>query len=125
MSCRNRQEPAIPPRPKHHDHPHHHDPPEDGRGWAIVSNHGYALLCLSVNPDLRLWQLAAMVGVRERSIHRILDQLVEAGYVTRVREPGHLRYQVHREMPLGRARLSEFTVGTLLDALDTPGGLDA
>lgn len=113
----------MPPRPPHHhDHPHHHDPPEpeDGRGWAIVSNHGYALLCLSVNPDLRLWQLAAMVGVRERSIHRIVDQLVDAGYVTREREAGRLRYQVHREMPLGRARLSEYTVGTLLDALEAP-----
>lgn len=113
----------MPPRPRHHDHPHHHEPPEppdDGRGWAIVSNHGYALLCLSVNPDLRLWQLAAMVGVRERSIHRIVDQLVEAGYVTRVREGAHLRYQVHREMPLGRARLSEYTVGTLLGALGAP-----
>ena len=91
--------------------------PRTGRGWSIVSNHGYALLCLSANPDLRLWQLAAMVGVRERSIHRIVDQLAEAGYVTRVKDGGRVRYQVHREMPLGRTWLSEFTVGTLLDAL--------
>ena len=115
----------MPPRPPHHhDHPHPPEPPEppeDGRGWSIVSNHGYALLCLSANPDLRLWQLAAMVGVRERSIHRIVDQLVESGYVTRVKDAGRLRYQVHHEMPLGRSRLSEYTVGTLLDALGAPG----
>lgn len=86
-------------------------------GWTLVSNHGHALLCLVEQPDMRIWELAGRVGVRERSAQRIVSELVEAGYLSREWRGARVRYTVHRDRPLRRAGLSTRTLGDLLDVL--------
>ena len=61
----------------------------DGRAWSLISNQGHALVCLAQQPDVRLWELAETIGIRERSAQRIVNQLVDAGYVTRHQHDHH------------------------------------
>ncbi len=88
----------------------------DGHRWTLLSNHGHALLCLVAEPEIRLWELAQIVGVRERSAQRIVSDLVAAGYVSRERHGARVRYTVHRERPMSRPELSRHTVGDFVDS---------
>jgi hypothetical protein len=95
----------------------------DGRAWSLVSNHGHALICIAQQPDIRLWELAQTIGVRERSAQRIVNQLVEAGYLTRHQHDKHgarLSYTVNRDHHLRRPHLQAYTVGDLLDTFARP-----
>ena len=95
----------------------------DGRAWSLLSNHGHALICLAQQPDLRLWELAETIGIRERSAQRIVNQLAEAGYVTRHHHDHHgarSSYTVNRELHLRRPHLGAYTVGDLIDTFSRP-----
>jgi len=95
----------------------------DGRAWSLLSNHGHALICLAQQPDLRLWELAETIGIRERSAQRIVNQLVEAGYLTRQQHDRHRArssYTVNRELHLRRPHLDAYTVGDLIDTFSRP-----
>jgi hypothetical protein len=62
--------------------------------------------------------LAQTIGIRERSAQRIVNQLVEAGYLTRHPHDHHRArssYTVNRDMPLRRPHLGTYTVGDLID----------
>jgi DNA-binding HxlR family transcriptional regulator len=93
----------------------------DGRAWSLLSNHGHALICIAQQPDIRLWELAATIGIRERSAQRIVNQLVDAGYVVRRHHDHHgarVTYTVDRDHHLRRPHLHAYTVGDLLDTFD-------
>jgi len=97
----------------------------DGRAWSLISNHGHALICIAQNPDVRLWELAQTIGVRERSAQRIVNQLVDAGYLTRHDHDHHgarITYTVNRGHHLRRPHLGAYTVGDLIDAFAGPSG---
>lgn len=49
-------------------------------GWTFLSNHAHVLLCIARNPDARVRDIAAQVGITERAVQRILAEL-EAGQV--------------------------------------------
>jgi len=51
--------------------------------WTFLTNHGHVLVCISQNPDIRLSEIADLVGIGERATHRIVQDLVEGGYVVR------------------------------------------
>ena len=94
------------------------------RTWPLISNHGDALICIARQPDIRLWELAERIGVRERSAQRIVNQLVEAGYLTRHQHDHHrarVTYTVNRDHPLPRAHVSSYTVGDFLDTFGRDG----
>jgi DNA-binding IclR family transcriptional regulator len=89
--------------------------------WTFLTNHFYVLLQIASNPDVRLREMAASIGITERAAHRILVELVEEGYVSRERQGRRNRYQVHPELPLRHPLLQQHSISKLLDAL-TPGG---
>ena len=53
-----------------------------GRNWTFLSNHGHVLICISRNPDLRVRDIADLVGITERSALAILADLEDAGYIS-------------------------------------------
>jgi hypothetical protein len=86
-------------------------------GWAFVSKHGYALLCIANDPDSRLLDIAASVGITERGAHTLVSQLVEGGYIKKTKQGTRNRYEVQREAPMRHPLLRHQTIGQLLDAL--------
>ena len=52
------------------------------------------LLCTAYDPDVRLRDLAARVGVTERTAYGIATDLTEAGYVIKHKDGRRNRYQI-------------------------------
>jgi MarR family len=83
--------------------------------WKFLSNHAQALLCIADNPDVRLRDIAASVGITERAAHRIVDELVESGYLSRKRQGRRNHYEVKRNMPLRAPLIRHRKVADLLE----------
>lgn len=74
-------------------------PPSEVPGWTFLTNHAHALLCIAQNPEVRLAEIARLVGIGERATHRIVSELVDAGYVTRKKEGRRNTYEVNLDRP--------------------------
>jgi DNA-binding MarR family transcriptional regulator len=92
-------------------------PETDGRRWHFVTSHTQVLLCLQRNPDVRLRDVAATVGITERAAQRIVTDLVEAGYVKRARVGRRNRYVLNRRLPMRHPSQLRHEIGELLDLL--------
>jgi DNA-binding MarR family transcriptional regulator len=88
--------------------------------WDFLTHHAHVLLCVSDDPDIRLRDIAAAVGITERSTHKILSELVDDDYVLRERQGRRNRYTVKPEMPLRHPLVRERAVADLLEALTKP-----
>lgn len=76
------------------------NPEEDRPAWTFFTNHAHVLICLAREPDLRLSQLADRVGIGERAVHRIVHDLVEAGYLELDKVGRRNHYRVDLDRPL-------------------------
>lgn len=86
-------------------------------GWDFLTNHAHVLTCVARDPGIRLRDIAAAVGITERAAHKILSELVDAGYVLRERRGRRNRYQVVPKLPLRHPLVREQEVGELLELL--------
>lgn len=82
--------------------------------WTFLTNHSHVLICLADDPEARLRDVAAQVGITERAVQKILADLEQAGVVTRRREGRRNRYSIHRDRPLRHPVESHRSVGDLL-----------
>ncbi|GAB4451704.1 MAG: MarR family transcriptional regulator [Armatimonadaceae bacterium] len=87
-------------------------------GWTFLTNHTHVLVCLSRQPDLRLRDVAAMVGITERAVQRIVADLEDAGILTREKEGRRNRYEVLADRPLRHSIEAHRTVADLLDLVN-------
>ena len=44
------------------------------RHWTFLSNHAHVLVCLALDPDARLRDVAASVGITERAVQKIKNE---------------------------------------------------
>lgn len=75
------------------------------------------LLCLVRDPHARVSELAAAAQITERAAYRILSDLQEAGYVSRVREGRRTRYVLNTDRALGDPVVGDRPVGRLFALL--------
>lgn len=71
-----------------------------GPGWTFLTNHSHVLICIAEDASSRSRDIAARVGITERAVQRIVMELCDAGYVTKIREGRRNRYSVHLDRPL-------------------------
>lgn len=88
--------------------------------WSFLTNHARALLCIAHDPGVRLRDIAATLGVTERSAYAIVADLTEAGYVVKEKEGRRNRYQIRAHLPLPDSTIRERTIGEVLDLLVAP-----
>lgn len=69
-------------------------------GWTFLTSHGLVLVALAREPGLRLREVADLVGITERAVQDLVNDMVQAGYLERRREGRRNRYVVHGEAPL-------------------------
>ena len=53
--------------------------------WRFLTNYAHVLTAVGANPNLRLRDIAATVGVTERTAVQIVNDLEQAGYLTKTR----------------------------------------
>jgi DNA-binding transcriptional regulator PaaX len=85
--------------------------------WSFLTNHARVLLCIAHDPGVRVRDLAAMVGVTERSAHAVVTDLVDAGYVVKVKAGRRNRYRIQEHLPLRDPITQERTIGEMLALL--------
>ena len=90
---------------------------EAQRSWRFITNHTQVLLCVAQNPEIRLKDVAAEVGITERAAGRIVADLVDAGYVTRQRTGRRNQYTINRDLQMRHPAQLGFEIGPLLDLL--------
>ena len=90
--------------------------------WSFLTSHARVPLCIAHDPGARLRDIAASLGITERSAHGIVTDLAEAGYLIRQKDGRRNRYQIQAHLPLPEPASRERTVGEVLALL---AGTDA
>lgn len=90
--------------------------------WGFLTNHALVLLCIARDPGVRLRDIAASVGITERSAFGIVSDLAAAGYIVKEKGGRRNRYRVEADLPVPESADSHLAIGDLLAFL---GGTDA
>ena len=94
---------------------------ENGKSWRFVTNHTQVLLCIARDPDVRLRDVAEMVGITERAVQRIVADLVEGGFLQRERVGRRSRYVIDRGVEMRHPAQAGHDIGELLALLALDG----
>ncbi len=86
--------------------------------WNFLSNHAHVLVCLARNPEARLRDIAADVGITERRVSSIVADLETEGVVKIDRVGRRNTYTVNRRARLRHPLESHQSVGDLLRAIE-------
>lgn len=90
----------------------------DSQNWGFLTNHAQILVCIARDPEARVRDLGDRVGMTERAAHRVLADLVNAGYVTRERHGRRNRYTLNQHLALPDTIARKGNVGELLRILN-------
>ena len=85
--------------------------------WTFITNHGLVLGYISRNPWSTARVIAQAVGITERTTHKIIAELEEAGYISRKRVGRQNEYDIDANLPLHHPSHGEVVVGELLQLL--------
>ena len=77
-------QPPLPPTPSTSLRP----------AWTFLTNHGHVLLAVAADPEARVSDIAARVGITTRATLQILKDLEDSGYLHRRREGRRTRYAI-------------------------------
>ena len=86
-------------------------------GWNFLTKHGRVLLCIAHDPGARLRDIAATVGITERSAYGIVTDLTAAGYVVKQKDGRRNRYQIQAHLPLPEPASQQLAIGEVLALL--------
>ena len=75
-------------------------PDVEAGNWTFLTNHSHVLICIAKQPDIRLSEVADLVGIGERSVHRIVHDLESAGYLRVIKEGRRNVYEIDLDQPL-------------------------
>lgn len=90
--------------------------------WSFLTNHARVLLRIAHDPGARLRDIAADLGITERSAHAIVADLAEAGYVVKQKEGRRNRYRIEPHLPLPESGTRGPAIGEVLALLLGTGG---
>jgi DNA-binding MarR family transcriptional regulator len=82
--------------------------------WTFLTNHAHVLLLLAKDSEMRMRDAAVAVGITERAVQRIVDDLAAAGHLSIEKDGRRNRYTVHTEMPLRHPVEAHCSVGGLI-----------
>ena len=87
--------------------------------WSFLTSHARVLLCIAHDPGVGLRDIAASVGITERSAYGIVTDLAAAGYVVKRKDGRRNRYQIQAHLRLPGPASQEPAIG---DVLALPAG---
>jgi DNA-binding transcriptional ArsR family regulator len=85
--------------------------------WTFLTNHLHVILCLHRDTETTVRNLALSIGITERSVQRILNELAEAKAITREREGRRNVYKIDYKYRLRHQLEKNHSIGELLELL--------
>jgi MarR family len=92
--------------------------------WTLLTGHGHVLVAIAREPEARLRDISARIGLTERAVQMIVADLVAAGYLVRHRAGRRNYYTVNTDSPFRHPDQDGHQVGPFLDLLATAGEAD-
>src|SRR5215471_5397461 len=83
--------------------------------WNFLTNHAHVLLCVWEDAEARVRDIATRVGITERAVQRILQELESDQYLHRERVGRRNRYRVRGDRPLRHPVEDHRPVSVLLE----------
>jgi hypothetical protein len=90
---------------------------DSGGSWTLLTGHGHVLVEIARNPEARIRDISAAVGLTERTVQAIVADLEAAGYITRSRTGRRTRYTVRHDSQFRHPAQEGLQVGPFLDVL--------
>jgi DNA-binding transcriptional ArsR family regulator len=88
---------------------------ESSAKWTFLTNHSHVLVVLNSDPEMVLREVALHVGITERAVQRIIQDLERDGYIERERVGRRNRYRVQVDRGLRHPIESHRSIGDLLN----------
>jgi DNA-binding transcriptional regulator PaaX len=85
--------------------------------WSVLTNHARVLVCIAADPEVRLRDVAARLGISERTASAIVTELTKAGYLVKVKDGRRNHYRVQNHLPLPEIVGRKQPIGELLELL--------
>ena len=95
--------------------------PQRGGSWTLLTGHGHVLVEIARNPEARIRDIAAVVGLTERTVQAIVADLEAAGYLTRARAGRRALYTVNEDSLFRHPAQDGHRVGPFLALLSAVG----
>jgi hypothetical protein len=92
------------------------EPHPAAAGWSFLTRHAQVLLWIARDEDARVRDIAAAVGITDRSATRIIGELVAEGYLHRVPAGRRRRYLISLDRRLHHPVEGSASVAALLAA---------
>lgn len=90
---------------------------DSGHRWTFLTNHSHVLILLARNPDMILRDVANQIGITERAVQRITQELEEGGFIEREKVGRKNHYRILTNVPLRHPIESHKKIGDLLDLI--------
>jgi hypothetical protein len=87
---------------------------DHSKHWTFLTNHAHVLILLHGDPELVLREVAARVGITERAVQRIVQDLEEEGFLRRHKVGRRNHYEVLAKHSLRHPIESHRKIGDLL-----------
>lgn len=83
--------------------------------WTFLTNHSHVLICLALESDMLLREVAQKVGITERAVQKIVLELEEGGVLVREKVGRRNRYTIKEGRALRHPVEGHRMVRDLLD----------
>lgn len=87
---------------------------ENAKGWTFLTNHAHVLIVLYSEPGLVLREVAGRVGITERAVQRIVQDLEGDGFIRREKIGRKNQYEVVTNKALRHPVESHRDIGDLI-----------
>jgi transcription initiation factor IIE alpha subunit len=87
--------------------------------WTFVTNHAAVLSIIAKHGRITATDIALQLGITERSVRRIIADLLTEGYIDVNKKKGSAnKYYINTHLPLRRPELRQIRVRRLIDIIN-------
>src|ERR1700685_274613 len=97
------------------------DGDQSGGTWTLLTGHGHVLVEIARDPEARIRDISAAVGLTERTVQAIVADLEAAGYLTRTRTGRRTVYTVNPDSLFRHSAQEGLWAGPSLERPPTDG----
>lgn len=82
--------------------------------FTFFTNHTHVLVVIARKPDVRMREIAATIGITERAVQRIVDDLTNSGVLVVSKDGRRNRYEIQPDVSLRHELNKHRKIGDLV-----------